>query len=35
MGCDRGIFGNERCVWLIIILVILFFLGGGGFGFGD
>ncbi len=28
MGCDRGLFGNNSCVWLVIILVIIFCFGG-------
>jgi hypothetical protein len=33
MGCDNvgGIFGNNNCVWLVIILVIIFCFGGFGF----
>jgi hypothetical protein len=30
--CNNGIFGNNSCVWLVIILVIIFCFGGFGFG---
>jgi hypothetical protein len=38
MGCGGGvggIFGNNNCVWLVIILVIIFCFGGWGCGIAD
>ena len=31
---DCGFFGNNNCVWLVIILVIIFCFGGFGWGRG-